>query len=161
MKINCFYFILVFSFICQISCNVAEGSVVVSSCNCSLCCYLNGSSLSVYMQWASDTPDEFFLDITGNPNGTQCANFIQTTEYCQQYDSKTINDTLYRYMNCSESSSKLGFITLYGDLNDKTLLNFAINQNGESCLLVVLEGEKKYINLVLLTLFLIIVSQFY
>lgn len=160
MKINCFYFILVFSFICQISCNVAEGSIIVSSCNCSLCCYPNGSSLSVYMQWSSDAPEVFFLDITGSPNGTQCSNFIQATEYCQQYDSKTVNNTFYRYMNCSESSSKLGLMTLYGDLNDKSVLNFAINQNGENCLLVVLEGSKNIINFLVLIVFFILVSQF-
>lgn len=117
--------------------NVIEGNLRVTTCNCTECCYKNDSDIHVRIDY-NFTAKSFGMNLTGNPieigsPSKNCSNYMQNFEWCVQTDINTTDNTLYRYLDCSEGNSTIGNATIIGNLNDQSYIQFVFTQNEKRC----------------------------
>ena len=122
--------------------NQINGNLLVSSCNCTQCCYANNSKIDVLIDYEStNTPPTFLINLTGPPIGIgtpteDCSIYIESTESCIELNGTDtiINNYEYRYLNCSNTS--IGSATLIGNIADQTSFELVFSQDDQTCVLV-------------------------
>ena len=155
MKIPFLFTLFSFILILPIKCNTVEGIVKVVSCNCTDCCYPNDSYITISMDYNFLLRNFDFINLTGQPNGIDCANKINTLEICNQISGEIdIDNYKYKKLLCNTSNSSLGAIMLSANSNEQTYLKFSIVQNNKQCELIVSYCKNMVLGLIKIVLFI-------